>query len=227
MTYVYPNGTDHQPPYPPSGAYGVPRGPSRKHAGVDFNDVGTIHNITAGKVTQAGWMNADAGNAVAVDIDDHEGYDAITIVYMHCASVKSNLVGKHIATNTIIGEEGDTGNAEGDCVHTEIRFWKNGSYTTTDPVPWLAARINGTPSGGGGGKPPVNKFVSIDSEDEEMARSIITKSSADVKFELGAGSKRSISQAEWAAMRAVEKAGGPTLAVGIVDQATLDGIPGK
>lgn len=66
-------------------------------------------------------------------------------------------------------------------------------------------------------------------EEDDMAdtRSIITASAAGVKYELLRGSKRSISKAEWDAMRACEKQGGPKLAVATVPQATLDAIPGK
>lgn len=65
-------------------------------------------------------------------------------------------------------------------------------------------------------------------EEEDMdTRSIITKSAQDVKFELLRGRKRSISKAEWDAMRAVESAGGPKLAVAIMSQKQLDAIPGQ
>lgn len=69
-------------------------------------------------------------------------------------------------------------------------------------------------------------FTPINEEDD-MARSFISTGTQAVKFELGVNSKRSISKAEWDAIRAVEAAGGPKVAVGIVSQAILDAIPGK
>lgn len=75
---------------------------------------------------------------------------------------------------------------------------------------------------------PANTTATALYEEDEMdTRSIITVSSKATKFELLRGSKRSIGKAEWDAMREVESAGGPKLAVAIVSQATLDAIPGK
>jgi hypothetical protein len=70
--------------------------------------------------------------------------------------------------------------------------------------------------------------VTYEEEEEDMdTRSIIGLSVQAPKFELLRGRKRSISKAEWAAMRKVEAAGGPKLCIGYVTKAELDAIPGK
>lgn len=70
-------------------------------------------------------------------------------------------------------------------------------------------------------------FNPIPDQEDDTMRSFITLNSNATKYELGIGSKRSISKAEWAAIRALESAGGPKVIVAYVDQATLDAIPGK
>lgn len=74
---------------------------------------------------------------------------------------------------------------------------------------------------------PATHTPTYPQEEDMDTRSIITQSVQAPKFELLRGSKRSISKAEWAAMRAVEEEGGPKLAVAIVPVSVLNGIPGK
>lgn len=162
---LYPNGTSTAPHV--SSPYG-PRDPSvgisSFHAGTDYTGFSTIKAIAAGKVTRANYMNGAAGNTIAVDIANENGV-VTTVMYMHLASF---LVpnGAYVTEGQAIGIMGKTGNPSGICLHLEIRFWKNGNYTTTDPVPWLAARVGGQAAGGG------NTDVWSDSEKQTFLVSI-------------------------------------------------------
>lgn len=62
-------------------------------------------------------------------------------------------------------------------------------------------------------------------EDEEEMKTFITESADAVKYELLRGRKRSVSKAEWAALRKLQSEGMPMF-VAIVSRATLNAIPG-
>lgn len=70
-------------------------------------------------------------------------------------------------------------------------------------------------------------FKQITLEDNDNMRQFISLNAAAPKFELGAGTKRSVSAEEWAIIRALESAGGPKVIIAFVSQKTLDAIPGK
>jgi peptidoglycan hydrolase-like protein with peptidoglycan-binding domain len=138
---LWPNGTKTRPAYAASGAYGVPRPGGRKHAGTDFLGYPRAKAITSGTVTQAGWMNADAGYGVAIDVPGLEDGCTVTIVRMHLDSLNVRR-GQVVGEGHDLGAVGDSGNAQGNCDHTEIRYWKGGKLVkTVDPVAWIAARV--------------------------------------------------------------------------------------
>lgn len=65
-----------------------------------------------------------------------------------------------------------------------------------------------------------------DGEEEVEMRTFITESAQAVKFELVSGRKRSIGQAEWQALRALQAQGMPMF-VAILPAATIRAIPGQ
>lgn len=149
-SFLWPNGSTTRPtissPYGPrtGGAYSF-------HYGCDFTGYSEVKAVASGKVTFAGWMNSNAGNAVAYDLGfkGPKG-ETITIVHMHLYAINARI-GDLVTAGKRVGFMGDTGNATGRCDHVEIRYWLNGSYTTYNPVEWLGSRIGGTTAGTGGG----------------------------------------------------------------------------
>ncbi len=144
---VYGNGTKSKPGV--SSGYGPRSGGAFSfHYGCDMIGYSQLRAILGGKVTHAGWMNSDAGNAIAIDSRDPLTGKTVTIVRMHAAAV-SVRVGQTVNEGDVIGTMGKTGNASGNCDHVEIRYWSGGSYTTENPESWFAARVGGgSPAGG-------------------------------------------------------------------------------
>ncbi len=141
---VWGNGGGTKPSVSASGKFGAPRPGGRTHAGADFIGYRDLKAIESGVVTLAGRFNAAAGNAVAIDLPDPVDGCTVTIVRMHIAdsSIKVS-VGDRVSAGQLIGTMGSTGNAEGDCDHVEIRFWKNGVLQkTVDPEIWIAGRTS-------------------------------------------------------------------------------------
>jgi murein DD-endopeptidase MepM/ murein hydrolase activator NlpD len=137
---VWGNGSKKEPTV--TSGYGPRKGGAFSfHYGTDFDGYSSVKSIESGKVTFAGFMNNNAGNAVAYDLDEKgpKG-EVITVVHMHLSSV-SVKVGQRLGEGQKIGNMGSTGNATGKCDHIEIRFWLGGKYTTTNPVPWISGRI--------------------------------------------------------------------------------------
>lgn len=140
MTVLWPNGTKTEPTI--SSPYG-PRqgGDSNFHHGTDFIGFTTGKSVLDGVVTLAGQYTANAGISVAVDSKDPVSGKVVTIVYMHASKVLVRKGDKVKAGDSLL-IVGHTGNATGNCDHTEIRYWSGGKYTTVDPVPtikkWMA-----------------------------------------------------------------------------------------
>lgn len=138
---VWPNGKKTMPtissPYGPrkmAGAY------SNFHYGDDF--VGFTYGVAVlgGTVTLAGWYNNLAGNAVAVDSKDPVSGKTVTIVYMHAKDVLVKK-GQKVKAGDKLLIAGSTGNATGICVHTELRYWAGGKYTTVNPATTIKSWI--------------------------------------------------------------------------------------
>ena len=144
---VWGNGSKTQPRM--TSKYGPRTGGAFSfHYGTDFsgNAGNDLKAILGGTVTHAGWMNNAAGNAVVIDTRLPDG-TVVTICRFHVASVAVRK-GDTVSEGAYLGEMGRTGNADGLCDHVEIRFWKNGSYKTVDPVQWIGSRIAAEAKGG-------------------------------------------------------------------------------
>lgn len=162
---VYPNGSKEPPPFTSSGAYGAPRPNGRIHAGTDYIGYGDLIATHDAVITHAGWMNNDAGNVIAYDLPIRTAGELITIVRMHAESITVKI-GQSVKAGQKIGVMGDTGNAQGDCDHTEIRKWKNGFYDTIDPVSFFANEVQGGSTTGGestnyNGEDEMNNYIAI------------------------------------------------------------------
>lgn len=137
MTVLWPNGTNKIPAISsPYGPRVMPGAYSNFHYGTDFIDFPYGCSVLEGVVTLAGPYTRQAGISVAVDSIDPVSKKTVTIVYMHASKVLVQKGDKVHAGQRIL-VPGSTGNATGVCVHTEIRYWSGGKYSTTDPVPLI------------------------------------------------------------------------------------------
>lgn len=155
---LWPNGTTSRPSV--SSAFG-PRpnlGAFSFHYGSDLVGYTTVRSAGAGKVTFAGWMNAAAGNTVVIDLGG-----GVSEIHMHLASFAVSR-GDWVNPAHALGRMGSTGNASGNCDHFEIRI----KGTSVDPMAYTAARINGTPSGSGGGAVHEEDDMFTDQDREDL-----------------------------------------------------------
>lgn len=144
-TVLWPNGLATMPkissPYGPRVMKG---GDSTFHHGTDFIDFTVGRAVLPGVVTLAGMYTRNAGISVAVDSKDPITGKTVTIVYMHAHHTLVKK-GQQVNAGDALMVLGHTGNATGDCDHTEIRYWSDGKYTTVDPVPtiqaWMKSQI--------------------------------------------------------------------------------------
>lgn len=91
------------------------------HTGIDISDgkpagVTPIHPFKPGKVKNIGCMDAGYGNCVIVD-----NGSGVNSWYAHMSSI-SVSVGQQVDDGTVLGYEGETGDATGVHLHFEIRF---------------------------------------------------------------------------------------------------------
>lgn len=143
---VWPNGTKTKPtvssPYGPRTMVG---GYSNFHYGTDFIGFTTGKSVLPGVVTLAGPYTAKSGLSVAVDSKDPITGKPVTIVYMHASKVLVRK-GQVVKAGDSLITVGHTGNATGNCDHTEIRYWANGTFTTVNPEAKIAAWIAYNPT---------------------------------------------------------------------------------
>ena len=91
------------------------------HTGIDISDfkpagVTPIHPYKPGKVINIGCWDAGYGNCVAID-----NGGGVVSMYAHMNSI-SVSVGQQVNEGTVLGYEGETGDATGVHLHFEIRY---------------------------------------------------------------------------------------------------------
>ncbi len=116
------------------------------HTGVDLDATrGTpVLAAGAGKVVWVGFglysgtYNQDDPYGLAILIRHEFGHEGrlLYTAYGHLDSA-SVWQGQRVEAGEVIGEVGDTGNAEGPHLHFEIRFGENGYFTTRNPELWM------------------------------------------------------------------------------------------
>lgn len=164
---VWADGTRTIPeissPYGYSPDYVDSNGRQVFHGGTDFYGFGTNHAHEKGKVVFAGWTDfGDHGGGIEVAIQ-HDGWVS-RILHNRSLLV---AVGDIVAEGQPVGMVGGSGFGVQDYYdwhcHDEVRIGgRNG--LTTDPVPFLRARI-GSSSAGGDSRP----FPDPELEEQEMA----------------------------------------------------------
>lgn len=135
----------------------------------------------------------------------------------HTARLWSGIsVGEWLDEDQAVAVMGETGMADGVHVHWEVL--KDGKYI--DPIQWLSEASAQAAS------TTTTTTTDVDDEEYDMEPIYITESAQAAKFELRGGRKRSVSKAEWKALRAAESKG-RTLYVVIMTAAEISSIPGK
>ena len=107
---------------------------------------GTVIHESYGGGNNDGW-----GNQYIVD----HGHGIYT-TYNHFATGTMQVdVGQFLAAGTYLGQMGDTGNADGEHLHFEVRINGWGADNRVDPGPWLSGskEIPGTPAASGAAVP--------------------------------------------------------------------------
>lgn len=220
---------------PSSGqAFGARRGSGgRRHRGVERststrpgNPVpALLGGRVIGTLSPAAWHGF--GHQVTTDVT-YNGR-RYYVSYAHGSRATPLRVGRTFPAGTTVITEGTTGATSGSCVHVEVYDVALGKFI--DPMTLIRAVVKTHQVSGGTTVAP----LVTQEDDMTSTRSFITESSAAPKFELTPGRKRSISTAEWDALRALEgqaKKDTPAdpafrMVVAIVPKSTLDGIPGK
>jgi len=145
----WPDGsTTKQPKVSSWGAFGprkavkLPNGQysSSDHKGTDFVGFSKVKAIRGGKVTLAGPFSG-FGNCVIVRFTAKSG-SLVDILYAHLkdGSIKVRK-GQTIDEGDDIGTMGATGNADGNNLHVEVRYYTNGKLSYRDPVKWIGKLI--------------------------------------------------------------------------------------
>jgi len=124
----------------PNGQYST-----SNHQGTDFIGFKKVKAVRGGTVTLAGPFSG-FGNCVIVRFTAESG-SLVDILYAHLkdGSIKVRK-GQKIQEGDDIGTMGSTGNADGNNLHLEVRYWTNGKLSHRDPVEWIGKLVKGSSS---------------------------------------------------------------------------------
>lgn len=113
-----------------------------RHYGIDFGmKTGTpIKALTAGKISQAGWVNGGGGNQVTLDEPGGKWFQW----YMHMKNggVKVKK-GQKVQAGDILGYSGNTGNSTTPHLHIQRMKGYPSNATAVDPMSWLKSLKGG------------------------------------------------------------------------------------
>lgn len=116
----------------PAGSYTVTQGFSGFHPGIDLAGTpGTpVSAANGGRVIFAGWNSFGYGNAIAII------HGPNMTVYGHLQDVFVSC-GQDVATGTVIGTMGSTGQSSGPHLHFEILSGSGGNYSRINPSSYI------------------------------------------------------------------------------------------
>ena len=113
-----------------------------RHYGIDFGmPTGTpIKALTAGKISQAGWVSSGGGNQVTLDEPNGKWFQW----YMHMKNggVKVKK-GQKVQAGDILGYSGNTGNSTTPHLHIQRMKGYPSNATAVNPMSWLKSLIGG------------------------------------------------------------------------------------
>ena len=165
-----------------------------RHYGIDFAmPTGTpIRALTAGKISQAGWVNGGGGNQVTLDEPGGKWFQW----YMHMKNggVKVKK-GQKVQAGDLLGYSGSTGNSTTPHLHIQRMKGYPSNDTAVDPMKWLKSL------GSGGGSKAASKW-----------RSDIVKAGKSMGVKLSAGDIKDIIR-----LIDTESSGNPRVTQGIQD----------
>ena len=146
---VWPNGSSTTEPIR-SDDWGWRTGYSRPfHTGQDWYSIGSLKAIGAATVVENHW-GGWAGWQVLLHLGPIDGVETWAR-YCHLASQPALPVGASLAIGATVGQEGNTGESEGNHLHLEIyqgavdRGDGSGPASTVNPRTFIAARLNAAP----------------------------------------------------------------------------------
>lgn len=144
------------PQLQPFGNYiGMTMNGTDKHYGLDFGmPTGTkIRALTAGKITQAGWVNTGGGNQIELKEPGGKWFQW----YMHMSKVFAKA-GQNVSAGDVIGLSGNTGSSNTPHLHIQRMKGYPSNDTAVDPTDWLKS-LTGGGSGSGKWKSTVKKAL--------------------------------------------------------------------
>ncbi|MEY9141083.1 peptidoglycan DD-metalloendopeptidase family protein [Mammaliicoccus lentus] len=144
------------PQLQPFGKYiGMTMNGTDNHYGLDFGmPTGTkIRALTAGKITQAGWVNTGGGNQVELKEPGGKWFQW----YMHMSKVFAKA-GQNVSAGDVIGLSGNTGSSSTPHLHIQRMQGYPSNDTAVDPTDWLKSLTGGS-SGSGKWKSTVKKAL--------------------------------------------------------------------
>ncbi|WP_426366292.1 peptidoglycan DD-metalloendopeptidase family protein [Mammaliicoccus lentus] len=144
------------PQLQPFGKYiGMTMNGTDNHYGLDFGmPTGTkIRALTAGKITQAGWVNTGGGNQVELKEPGGKWFQW----YMHMSKVFAKA-GQNVSAGDVIGLSGNTGSSNTPHLHIQRMKGYPSNDTAVDPTDWLKS-LTGGGSGSGKWKSTVKKAL--------------------------------------------------------------------
>ncbi|UXU79113.1 peptidoglycan DD-metalloendopeptidase family protein [Mammaliicoccus sciuri] len=131
-----------------------------RHYGIDFGmPTGTpIKALTAGKISQAGWVNGGGGNQVTLDEPNGKWFQW----YMHMkdGGVKVKK-GQKVQAGDLLGYSGSTGNSTTPHLHIQRMKGYPSNATAVDPMSWLKSLKGGGSKSASKWKPEVIKALKM------------------------------------------------------------------
>lgn len=129
------------PQLQPFGKYiGMTMNGTDNHYGLDFGmPTGTkIRALTAGKITQAGWVNTGGGNQIELKEPGGKWFQW----YMHMSKVLAKK-GQNVSAGDVIGLSGNTGSSNTPHLHIQRMKGYPSNDTAVDPTAWLKSLTGG------------------------------------------------------------------------------------
>lgn len=129
------------PQLQPFGKYiGMTMNGTDNHYGLDFGmPTGTkIRALTAGKITQAGWVNTGGGNQITLKEPGGKWFQW----YMHMSKVLAKK-GQNVSAGDVIGLSGNTGSSNTPHLHIQRMKGYPSNDTAVDPTAWLKSLTGG------------------------------------------------------------------------------------
>lgn len=131
-----------------------------RHWGVDFGmpENTPIKALTAGKISQAGWVNGGGGNQVTLDEPGGKWFQ--WYMHMRNGGVKVKK-GQKVKAGDLLGYSGNTGSSNTPHLHIQRMKGYPSNDTAVDPMSWLKSLKGGGSKSASKWKPEVIKALKM------------------------------------------------------------------